>query len=285
MPERRVAVAVIHGIGAQDANFADEMVEAVRKVFHRSVPEAPHDALVFAPVHWAPVLQSAQAELTRRVQSEHELDWTGLRHVMISFVGDGIAYEPTAHDRRVYDTVHAVMARALHRLAAEAGADAPLCVVAHSLGSVIASNYLYDLGKSELVSDEVRMHLTHGPLERGDTLTHVFTTGSPLAVWALHHEEFGCPLTVPSAALATHHPRLSGSWLNFFDRDDVIAYPLRQLNETYATAVTDDVPVNVGGLIGRETPLSHHGYATAPEVVGRIAATLAETWRRMGPDT
>jgi hypothetical protein len=31
-----VGVAVIHGIGGRDADFADEMVEAVRQVFHRS---------------------------------------------------------------------------------------------------------------------------------------------------------------------------------------------------------------------------------------------------------
>lgn len=282
---RRVGVAVIHGIGGQGADFADETVEAIRQVFHRLVPEAPHDALVFAPVHWAPVLQGVQEELSRRVRSEHELHWGWLRDVMISFVGDGIAYEPTAHDRRVYDAIHAVMARALHRLAAEAGADAPLCVVAHSLGSVIASNYLYDLGKPELVSDEVRAHMTDGPLERGETFTHFFTLGSPLAVWALHHADFGCPLTVPSRALSSHHPDLAGSWLNFFDRDDVIGYPLRPLNEAYAAAVTEDVSVNAGGLIERETPLSHSGYATASEVVSRIAATLAETWRHMGPGT
>ena len=282
-PRRRVAVAVIHGIGGQEASFADEMVEATRRAFHRLVPEAPRDALVFAPVHWAPVLQYGQDELARRVRSEHELNWNWLRDVMISFVGDGVAYEPTAHDRRVYDAIHAVMARALHRLALDAGADAPLCVVAHSLGSVIASNYLYDLGKPELVSDEVRAHMTDGPLERGETFTHFFTMGSPLAIWALHHEGFGCPLTVPSTALSAHHPHLSGGWLNFFDRDDVISYPLRQLNEAYAEAVTEDVGVNVGGLIDRKTPLSHNGYATDEHVVDRMAATLAETWRRMGP--
>ena len=199
-------------------------------------------------------------------------------------VGDGIAYEPTVHDRRVYDAIHAVMARALHRLAIEAGVDAPLSVVAHSLGSVIASNYLYDLGKPELLSHEVRAHMTDGPLERGETFTHFFTAGSPLAIWALHHEEFGSPLTVPSSALSAYHPDLVGSWLNFFDRDDVIGYPLRQVNEAYAAAVTEDVSVNAGGLIERETPLSHNGYGTTPEVAGRIAATLAETWRQMGPD-
>lgn len=279
---RRVAVAIVHGIGGQSADFAEPMIAGIRAAFRRSVPDAPEDALVFAPVHWAPVLHAAQEELTRRVRSEHDLDWAWARRVMISFVGDGIAYEPTAHNRQIYDAIHSVMARACHRLAVEAGADAPLCVIAHSLGSVIASNYLYDLGKPHLVTPEIRAHMADSPLERGETFANFFTLGSPLAVWALHHEDFGCPLTVPSEALAAHHTRMSGIWLNFFDRDDVLAYPLRQLNEKYARAVTEDVEVNVGSLLKRETPLSHVEYDTDSVVLERIAATLAETWRRTG---
>lgn len=282
-PRRRVAVAIIHGVGWQGSDFADDMMDAIGRAFYRLAPAAPDGALVFEPVHWAPVLEGAQEELTRRVRSEHDLDWGWLRHLMISFVGDGIAYGLTSHDRHVYDAIHGVVARSLHRLAGRAGADAPLCVIAHSLGSVIASNYLYDLGKPELVGSEVQSHMQDAPLERGETLTHFFTLGSPLAVWALHHQEFGCPLQVPPAELARHHPGLAGSWLNFFDRDDVLAYPLRPLNDAYARAVTEDVPVNAGGIIGRETPLSHNGYETASKVIERMAATLAETWRRLGP--
>jgi len=281
-PPRRVAVAVVHGIGGQRSDFAVAMIEAIRASFRDTAPEAPDDALAFAPVHWAPVLQSAQHELTRRVQSEHDLDWDRLRSVIISFLGDGIAYEPTPHNRAVYDAVHGVMAEALHRAAAEAASDAPLCVIAHSLGSVVASNYLYDLSKPELVSDEVRMHMGHTPLERGETFTHFFSLGSPLALWALRHGDFGCPLEVPSQMLTAHHPNLTGGWLNFFDRDDVIAHPLRQLNDAYAGAVTEDVEVNAGSLLESTTPLSHNGYATDREVVDRISSTLAETWRRMG---
>lgn len=261
------------------------MIEAIRTSFQDTAPEAPDDALVFAPVHWAPVLHGAQQELARRVQSAHDLDWDRLRSAIISFLGDGIAYEPTSHNRAVYDAIHGVMAQALHTAAVEAAADAPLCVIAHSLGSVVASNYLYDLSKPELVSDEVRMHMADSPLERGETFTHFFSLGSPLALWALHHGDFGCPLEVPSKALAAHHPHLTGGWLNFFDRDDVIAHPLRQLNEAYAGAVTEDVEVNAGSLFERTTPLSHNGYATDPEVVDRISATLAETWRQMGSGT
>lgn len=284
-PPVRIGVAVVHGIGDQSADFAEPFVVALREAFARMVPRAPSDALVFGPVHWAPVLDEAQRRLGERVGLRDDLDWRWLRRVMISFVGDGIAYEPTLHDRRTYDAIHGVMADSLHALAAEAGGSAPLCVVAHSLGSVIASNYMYDLGKPELLSDTVKAHMTDAPLERGETFTHFFTLGSPLAIWALHHDDFGRPLTVPSRRLASHHPTLTGSWLNFFDRDDVIAYPLQGLNEVYAKAVTEDVAVSAGGWLAGQTPLSHTGYLSDGAVVNRIAAVLADTWRAMGQTT
>ena len=50
----------------------------------------------------------------------------------------------------------------LAELAQEAGPDAPLCVIAHSLGTIIASNYLYDLQVDpvkHLIGDNVRAFL------------------------------------------------------------------------------------------------------------------------------
>ena len=111
----------------------------------------------------------------------------------------------------MYDLIHGVMAQTLHRLALQAGSSAPLSVIAHSLGTVIASNYLYDLSRPQLVSDEVKAHMDDVPLERGETLVHFFTLGSPLAVWALHHDDFGRPLTVPSTALLPTTPTSRGS--------------------------------------------------------------------------
>ena len=48
---------------------------------------------------------------------------------------------------------------------------APLCVVAHSLGTVIASNYLYDLMKrrGSFMGTRVRGQINGTPLERGET--------------------------------------------------------------------------------------------------------------------
>ena len=147
----------------------------------------------------------------RRVGPEHELDWGSLRNVMISFGGTVSPTNPLLTAEACMTVIHGVMAQALHRLALQAGSSAPLSVIAHSLGTVIASNYLYDLSRPQLVSDEVKAHMDDVPLERGETLVHFFTLGSPLAVWALHHDDFGRPLTVPSTALLPTTPTSRGS--------------------------------------------------------------------------
>src|SRR5439155_14029056 len=174
----------------------------------------------------------------------------------------------------------------LRELAEAAEPDAPLCIVAHSLGTVIASNYFYDLlteraTAKKLVPRTVHERTTHTPLELGETLAHFYTLGSPLALWALRYPDFGTPIAVPAPALARHHPGLDGEWVNFYDQDDLIAYPLRDLGPKYARAVAADVAVRLGGLLVSWNPLVHPWYWNDTRVIDPIAAALARTWRRV----
>ena len=280
----RIAVAIVHGVGVQDASFAEPMIEALVETVARELDvdeTAAATLFAFEPVHWAPILSGAQTRLWRRVSAAHELDYTNLRRFMIDFLGDGIAYQPTGRSREVYDAVHTTMAQALHTLASGAGPAAPLCVIAHSLGTVIASNYFYDLGRPDVMSDGVAAHIADSPLERGETLTHFHTMGSPLAIWGLHDRDFGQPIAVPSKKLGAHHPGLRGGWVNFFDEDDVIAYPLKPLNDAYDAAVLEDVAVHVGGVLTGATPLAHNRYWTDDGVTARIAQSLADLSRSL----
>ena len=68
--------------------------------------------------------------------------------------------------------MHARFDEALRRLALRAP-DAPLCVIAHSLGSVIASDHFYDLHKGRTLDPEA------SPLERGETLDVLLHAGQP----------------------------------------------------------------------------------------------------------
>ena len=102
--------------------------------------------------------------------------------------------------------------------------------------------------------------------------------GSPIALWSLRYQEFGEPIRLPLAALARHHPGLKASWVNLYDADDVIGYPLRSLNEAYRDAVTEDRPVDVGSIFTRWNPFSHVGYWSNGKVADSIAGSLAEAW-------
>jgi len=285
----RIAVAVIHGIGIQGPDFAEPLIHELTDRFADAVDmtlEEARGALVFEAVHWAPVLQEAQTRLLERVQAGHDLDYGGLRHFMVDFAGDAIAYQPAPKDRDVYDSVHTVLAESLRSLAHKAGPRAPLCVIAHSLGTIIASNYFYDLTQSRrpgMVSSAVREVKRSTPIENGETLTLLYTLGSPIAVWSLRYADFGLPISVPSPRLGDHHPGLEGEWVNYYDPDDVLGYPLRPLNDGYEEAVTEDVAVNVGGLLTSWNPASHTGYWTDNDVTKPIAGALAKLWQAVNP--
>jgi len=285
----RIAVALVHGAGIQGSGFAEPMIRELTDRFATELGldrEDAADRLAFQAVHWAPVLQQAQTELWRRVSARADLDYEGLRRFMVDFAGDAIAYQPTPRSREVYDSVHAVLAEALRSLARAAGRAAPLCVIAHSLGTIVASNYFYDLSQRRrrgMLGRAVRDVKKNTPLENGQTLALFYTMASPIAVWSLRYKDFGKPISVPSPELAKHHPGLGGEWINYYDSDDVIGYPLRPLSRDYGAAVSEDVAVSVGSLATGWNPASHTGYWNDDDVTRPIAAALARAWRQIHP--
>jgi len=277
-----LAIVFLHGIGRTEPGYSEPMRRALVRAFAPRTGQPEREAsahLVFEEVNWSPVLERPETELWDRVRASGPLRFGRLRDFMVHFGADAIAYQPTPGDRSAYDGIHEVVAQSLVRLAERAGPRAPLCVVAHSLGTVIASNYLYDLMKrrGSFMGTRVRERINGTPLERGETLALLVTMGSPIALWSLRYPRFGEPVRMP--CLTRHHPGMTGKWINVYDPDDVIGYPLRPLNAKYRAAVTEDRVVDVGSLLTRWTPLSHMGYWGNRGVADAIAGSLAEAWR------
>jgi hypothetical protein len=284
-----VAVAIVHGIGRQKKDFASPIIEQLRRRVAQKLgadPEGP-PRFFFQPVYWAPVLQNEEDDLWSRLRKGGSLGWTGLREFMVDFAADAIAYQPIPGKRDAYDKVHAVFAEALRRLSQQAGPCAPLCVISHSLGTIIASNFFYDLqthsSEKPLIAQNVLEHLGDTPLACGETLSLFYTMGSPIALWSLRYENFGRPIEVPSRKLRGHYPKLFGEWVNFYDRADVIGYPLKELNADYRREVTSDRRVLAGGPFAFWNPLSHVAYFNDTDVLGPIAEGLAGVWRTINP--
>jgi hypothetical protein len=283
----QVGVVLVHGIGTQAPSWADDLA---RELSARTVAELegvlageprpePRHVLAIESVWWADILQEPQRELRRileAAETSQDADgrwwirlWRPLyeflrrkeRGFVAEFIGDVIAYRKDA----AYDAVHQRLTEALTRLTERLsppaqGPKAPVTFVAHSLGTVITSNHIWDERRARAARREEGFH------ERL-ILANVFTLGSPLALFSLQYgsaEAFRHPI-----AVETRH----GRWINLYDPDDPIAMPLKPLNAAYREAVFRDVRVQSGAYL-----VAHTRYFRHRPTLALIARKLALDW-------
>ncbi|GAA0590414.1 hypothetical protein GCM10009001_02970 [Virgibacillus siamensis] len=276
---QKVGVLILHGAGTPDRDFAKKLIQRISEDFRKKCGLDEVD-LEFEPVFWSAVFEKEQHELWQNMQEEADLDYRRLRQFVIEFLSDAVAYQPTNAGGQNYDRVHSLVAKSIRQLKDRAGENAPLCVISHSLGSIVASNFFYDLQhRRNNIRALTKQSSDETPIEQCETMALFYSLGSPMALWSLRYIDFGSPITVPSPGIAKHYPGLTGEWVNFYDKDDILAYPLKGLNDAYNQAVTADMEVNAGGLFTSWNPLSHAKYDTDEEVVGRITDGLITVWK------
>lgn len=275
---QKIAVVFIHGAGNKNPVFADGTIALLKD----ALPEAVFNDLAFMPVHWAPVLSDKEDALWEALSSTTTLDFSKLRLFMLNFFADTIAYQPGRDRRNTYEAIHAALSGALRAVAEEAGGEAPLVVMTHSLGTVISHNYFYDIthkGETGALTGET-------PLEYGSTLVHYYTMGSPLALWAMRYDDY-TPIVFPGTAVAGRFPNAKPGWVNFYDKDDIIAFPLAPISHRHtALAIKGylrDAQVNIGGWFEHWNPLSHLGYWEDADVLEVVAGDLKALWEAINP--
>jgi hypothetical protein len=261
MPYRLGAI-VIHGIGEQQPDFADGFI---REVSDRLGGRA--DQVRWKSLYWADLLEPRETELLRTLSDGGRLDWRPVRRFVVHFLADAVAYQRvpgTGVVDGIYNRIHQRVAERLGELGSEVGGpDVPLLVVAHSLGGHIMSNYIWD----QQHPDPSRMQGAT-PFVRVETLKGMITFGCNIPLFAL-----ALPAIVPIQV-----PRQTGArrpWLNLYDRDDVLGYPLAPLSPGYG-ALVEDREVSVGNLVTGWNPLAHNAYWTDNDVTKPIAERASE---------
>ena len=95
---KKIAVAIIHGIGSQTDDFAKEMEEALKQQFEKSLKKMnisiadPTSQLVIKPICWAEIFEDPERKLWEKFRTR-DLDYIGLRESMIRVFADAIAYQ------------------------------------------------------------------------------------------------------------------------------------------------------------------------------------------------
>jgi hypothetical protein len=112
------------------------------------------------------------------------------------------------------------------------------------------------------------------------TVAGIVFMGCNIPLFSLAHKHFK-PIAFPHPDLPTHFPKAdpaavlrAARWLNLYDADDVLGWPLATLSEEYAQSAVEDIAVNVGGLLWSWNPKSHTEYWGDDSVVTEIAGLL-----------
>lgn len=277
----RIALVTLHGMGESDRHYADGLWRGVRERL------AGADASVdLHPVYYQHILQPNQQRVWERLR-EHRLRWTGLRRFVLFGLADAAGLENRKEEPgSVYELAQIEIARTLLSAMHAVGPGGAWVAVAQSLGGQVLSSYLWDAQKAAAgpralgIWRDIDAHAAaiagralsaaEKRFVAGNSLRAIVTTGCNIPVFVAAHKEMVIkPIRPPTPGFR---------WLNFFDADDVLAWPLQPLSDGYRRLVEDRRINATAGiaqwLLRSWNPLSHTAYWRDGDVASAVAALL-----------
>jgi hypothetical protein len=276
MTIQKIAIALLHGVGDErfyKPQFADIMIEKI-KLRYANCGGDPNQ-LVFKPIVWGEAVQKRQDALwDQLIHAGYDLRTLKAREMTIDFIFKGFAYQPRENPfiHSIYEKIHEILDQGLKELAKIAGPNAPLCFIAHSLGSCIVPTYIKTKRTKYLLMIKNQEHTLLeelSPMEKLETLESFYSMGSPYPWMSVFEDEIvyveGKETIIPYGL-----PIKINRWVNFYDKYDILSYPIGFMNSYYKSTVID-IPVEVGKILMKWTAVSHLGYFEDDMVCNPIA--------------
>lgn len=257
---KKFGVLTIHGMGNQRPDYAS----ALQNNLYKKLREETIADLCFKSIWYHGDFQVHQDKVWEHmVQSGNPLDQQRLRKFFLNFLSDAATSEFRPGDEESsYRRIHHTILRQLNALRVELeDQDRPVIIIAHSLGCQIISNYIWDAQQNKGIWEDQNPTT----FQKLDTARLMLTSGCniPLFVSGLEKIE------------AISKPNEQFEWYNFYDRDDILGWPLKPLSKgfpnAYDTIVTQDREINTGW-----TPFSHSDYWEDKDFVNPVANFIQE---------
>lgn len=223
-------------------------------------------------VEWQSVTAAAEKALYNVLVSDEPPHWWDvfdpdiplLRSFMTHYVGDVIAY--TAEND------NGIRRKVWHDLTVKSHAltTSDYSIVAHSLGATIMFDYLYKLfAKGDPLYDTPATSPADIAAMKHN-FRHFFTFGSTIGIFMLRNGTLW-KTSSPFVNIVNPVPN-AGVWLNFYDQQDILAYPLQRLfamNPANPHNISD-IQVDTGDLVYN----SHTQYWVNDDMAEQIAGAL-----------
>ncbi|HMP71879.1 MAG TPA: hypothetical protein PKE55_01315 [Kiritimatiellia bacterium] len=259
-----LALLPVHGMGSTQPSYA----EPLRKRLRRELGPAPRANITFEPIYYQDIIQDHQERVWRDMNQNARLSWKRARRFMLYAFSDAASLEHQSHrpdsayilaQERIRDTLHNLLHRGLPP-------STPTVLLPYSLGCQVLSNYIWDANKDQGIWALKPLDEPPEVLDflKFRTLRLILSTGCNIPLFVAGLKTIR-PISRP-------HPKFR--WLNFYDKDDVLGWPLKPLSPGYDRLVEQDIPVNSGNLFTAWTPFSHTGYWTNSTFLRHTARAL-----------
>lgn len=275
----KVALVTVHGMGVTKESYADGLIAGLQKRMGDKYAAVKH-----YKVYYQTLLQDNERQIWEDVEENAKVRYHELRKFLLYGFGDAAGLENRKEQGgSMYEQAQLTIANALLMAFHNDGPDTPVVFITHSLGCHVLSSYLYDAQKfrdggqaSAGIWTKDHPFIAGLSAEQkkflwGDTAMGWITTGCNIPIFVAAHKKVDIVPIKP--------PRDGFKWLNLYDPDDVLGWPLEPLSPSYRKLV-EDVAINAGhgmlGLAGSWNPLSHTLYWEDDDVIKPLAAMLTQ---------
>lgn len=253
---KKLGIIAVHGMGDTPSNFSEDLEDILRQ----EIGSINWRDIHFGTVYYQDILQENQRRVWKdmQLQSSTRLRGSLLRRFMLYGFSDASSLEHKADEKNsVYKQTQKKIAKSLDdALTHLVDPKTPVIVIAQSLGGQVISNYIWDAQQNKSIfdpqspdfsgaADNVKKFLSL------ETMRYLFTTGCNIPLFVAGFNK------IESIDKSKMHPDFQ--WLNYYDRDDVLGWPLQPLSDQYDQLVKD-IEINAGNPFIGFTPFSHNNY-------------------------
>ena len=265
---KELGLVVIHGMGETKEDYYLGLQEHIGKILGKEIWDKVHLESIF----YQNLMQSNEYRVWSNMVQKEVLDWKGLRQFMLFAFADAATLEHKPDkEGSVYHKVQQKIVEALKKTRAELGnQDKNIILVAQSLGGQVISNYIWDCDKNRGIFDPNNPDFYQFASQEENflklkSLRYFFTSGCNIPLFVAGFDNI----------VSIKKPNDHFKWFNYFDKDDVLGWPLKPLSDSYNQVVDEDIEINTGNLfIKGWNPLSHTGYWTDRDFVKPLCDTI-----------
>jgi len=239
--DKKVGVLILHGVGIQKAGYSASLQAGVNELLERV--GLAQDQIAYQEVLYSDIFGEQQKE-----RSEYLINTSGrfqfisrmIRKLLIFVLSDAVSY------RARYKRVHKRISENIITLQSQLRDSAPVIIVAHSMGIIAISDYIYDLQKKKH-SEENYSEINN--------LKAMITFGCNIPLFEMGHLT---PISIKRPD--SDADKKEFFWKNFYSPFDVLGYRISRYYSNEPEFPINDEKVYAGGIFSMWNLMSHGAY-------------------------